>query len=74
MKGRTAGTLSCSVFHERAPEGGCAAFVPALLGRRTGDEVIELGDWKSAFRYDAQHEVIFSAAPPRREKSYALGW
>ena len=32
-----------------------------------------LGD-ETAILYDAQRKVLFGAASPRREKSYALGW
>jgi gamma-glutamyltranspeptidase/glutathione hydrolase len=36
------------------------------------------GDWsggdETAILYDAERKVIFGAASPRREKSYAMGW
>ena len=32
-----------------------------------------LGD-ETAILYDAQRKVMFGAASPRREKSYAMGW
>jgi predicted RNase H-like HicB family nuclease len=41
MKHRTPKALSYSVFYEQAPEGGYAAFVPALPGCHTQGENLE---------------------------------
>jgi gamma-glutamyltranspeptidase len=53
--------------------------------RQTLDELAQRGhivkldaDWsggdETAILYDAQRKVMFGAASPRREKSYAMGW
>ncbi len=45
---------------------------------RRGHIVKVEGEWsggdETAIRYDAARKVMFGAASPRREKSYALGW
>jgi len=41
MKSRASRNLSYSVFYEQAPEGGYAAFVPALPGCHTQGETLE---------------------------------
>jgi gamma-glutamyltranspeptidase/glutathione hydrolase len=58
-------------------EGRFSAQVLEELTRR-GHIVKVEGEWsggdETAILYDAQRKVIFGAASPRREKSYALGW
>ncbi len=55
-------------------------FGPAVLEElsRRGHIVRVEGDWsggdETAILYDADRKVIFGAASPRREKSYAMGW
>jgi predicted RNase H-like HicB family nuclease len=41
MKRRAAKALSYTVFYEQAPDGGYAAFVPALPGCHTQGETLE---------------------------------
>jgi predicted RNase H-like HicB family nuclease len=41
MKRRAAKALSYTVFYEQAPDGGYAAFVPALPGCHTQGETLD---------------------------------
>jgi gamma-glutamyltranspeptidase/glutathione hydrolase len=72
-----------SFFPRRASPGQIE--MEGRFPRQTLDELAQRGhivkldaDWsggdETAILYDAQRKVMFGAASPRREKSYAMGW